>query len=148
MTKPVRAVVENCSLAEAAQAMLANNIGCLLVTDDHGKLAGIVTESDFAAKEKGIPFSLYRFPQILGQWMPPESVERMYAAARTRPVSEIMSRAVTSVSEDDSIDTVIRTMLRTGFHRIPVVANGIPAGMITRHDLLKLMIAGASETTP
>ncbi|MBM3736493.1 MAG: CBS domain-containing protein [Acidobacteria bacterium] len=40
MTHPVRTVREDCTLEDAARCMLAHNIGCLPVTDSHGKLAG------------------------------------------------------------------------------------------------------------
>ncbi|MBM3767093.1 MAG: CBS domain-containing protein, partial [Acidobacteria bacterium] len=59
MTHPVQTVREDCTLEIAARTMLEHNIGCLLVTDTKGELAGIVTESDFAAKEKAVPFTVY-----------------------------------------------------------------------------------------
>lgn len=141
MTHPVRTVREDCTLEEAARCMLAYGIGCLPVTTPEGRLAGILTESDFAAKEKGIPFSLYRFPQVFGDWLPKQGVERMYAAARSRQVSEFMSRTVAFVDVTDDLETVIARMQKTGFHRLPVVADGLPAGIISRHDLLRLIVA-------
>ncbi|HUX11108.1 MAG TPA: CBS domain-containing protein, partial [Terriglobia bacterium] len=92
MLTPVITVEECCSLEEAAKIMLDRNVGGLPVVDGRGELCGIVTESDFVAREKGIPFSLYRFPQMFGEWMPHEHVERIYEAARRRAVREIMSR--------------------------------------------------------
>jgi CBS domain-containing protein len=145
MTHPVRTVREDCTLEEAARTMLASKIGCLPVTDAAGRLAGILTESDFAAKEKGIPFSLYRFPQVFGDWMPREGVEEMYAAARSRRVGEFMSRNVASVDAADDLETVIGRMLKTGYHRLPVVADGIVVGIIARHDLLRLMVPNAAR---
>lgn len=141
MTYPVHTVAEDCTLQDAARTMLGHNIGCLPVTNSEGILTGILTESDFAAKEKGIPFSLYRFPQVFGEWMPKRGVEKMYAAARSRHVREFMSRGVTSVDVADDIEAVITKMQKAGFHRIPVVAGGKPVGIITRHDLLRLMMA-------
>ncbi|MBX9603568.1 MAG: CBS domain-containing protein [Bryobacteraceae bacterium] len=141
MTHPVRTVGEDCTLEDAARCMLAHNIGCLPVTNSDGKLAGILTESDFAAKEKGIPFSLYRFPQVFGDWLPKQGVEKMYAAARSRQVSEFMSRAVACVDVEDGLEIVLTKMQKTGFHRLPVVSGGLPVGIIARHDLLRLMVA-------
>ena len=46
MTKNVTMVEEHTNLREAAQHMLEHKVGCLPVIGD-GKLAGIVTESDF-----------------------------------------------------------------------------------------------------
>lgn len=142
MTQPVHTVRETSFLEESARLMLDRNIGCLPVIDAAGKLVGILTESDFAAKERGIPFSLYRFPQVFGEWMPKRGVEKMYAAARTRQVADFMSRNVVTVQVDADLETVLSTMQKTGFHRIPVVADGAPVGIIARHDLLRLMVNG------
>jgi CBS domain-containing protein len=148
MLTPVITVNEDCSLEDAAKIMLDRNIGGLPVVDNRGDLCGIVTESDFVAKEKGIPFSIYRFPQMFGEWMPHEHVERIYEAARRRAVCEIMSRNVITVTESDPIETVLEKMLHCGLHRLPVVRDHKPVGIVTRHDLLRLMLRhfpGAGE---
>ena len=146
MLTPVITVDEDCSLEEAAKMMLDRNVGGLPVVDDRGELCGIVTESDFVAREKGIPFSLYRFPQMFGEWMPHEHVERIYEAARRRAVREIMSREVITVTEVDTIETVLEKMLKCGLHRLPVVRDRKPVGIVTRHDLLRLMLRQWSDT--
>ena len=141
MLVPVITVDEDCSLEEAAKIMLDRNIGGLPVIDDQGNLCGIVTESDFVAKEKGIPFSIYRFPQMFGEWMPHEHVERIYESARRRVVREIMSRDVISVTEVDTIETVLEKMLKGGIHRLPIVRDRKPVGIVTRHELLRVMLS-------
>ena len=145
MTHPVRTVREDCTLEDAARAMLDHNIGALPVTNSEGKLTGILTESDFAAKEKGIPFTLYSFPQVFGEWLPKQGVELMYAAARSRRVSDFMSRAAECLDPADEIEAVITKMLKTRFHRLPVVDEGFPVGIIARHDLLRLMVANCGK---
>ncbi len=140
MATPVHVVDESCSLEEAARKMLTYKIGCLPVVNADGQLTGIVTESDFAAKEKGVPFSLYRFPQVFGEWMPKQGVENMYAAARSRTVGEVMTRHVVILDADDGLEAVLEKMLRTGYHRLPVTSGGVPIGIVARHDLLRLMV--------
>lgn len=140
MLTPVVTIHEGSSLEEAAGIMLEHNIGGLPVVDDRGELCGILTESDFVAKEKGIPFSIYRFPQMFGEWMPSEHIERIYEAARRRAVRDIMSRNVITVTEVDTLETVLEKMLKCGLHRLPVVRSKKPVGIVTRHDLLRLML--------
>lgn len=140
MCTPVITVDEACSLEEAANIMLDRNIGGLPVVDDRGELSGIVTESDFVAKGKGVPFTIYRFPQIFGEWMPHEHVERLYQSARRRKVHEVMSRNVITVTEVDTVETVLEKMLKCGLHRLPVVRDRKPVGIVTRRDLLRLML--------
>lgn len=140
MTAPVEVITADTSLEAAATLMLDKGIGCLPVVDSEGRMIGIITESDFAGREQGIPFSLYKYPQVFGEFVPKSGVEKMYEAARTRTVSEFMHRAVASVEETDELETVIKTMQKTGYHRIPVLNNGKPVGIVSRHNLLRLMV--------
>lgn len=140
MTKPVHTVEEGCSLEAAAQTMLLTHIGCLPVTDRLGHLLGIVTDSDFNEKEMGVPFALYRHPQIFGQWVSKDGIEKMYADARTRKVNEVMSTTVSTVQATDSLEKVVDRMLKTGHRRMPVMSEGTLVGIVSRHDLLKVML--------
>jgi CBS domain-containing protein len=139
MSRPVTIIHEDCTLEDAAKVMLKENIGGLPVVDSNGKLAGMITESDFLAKEHGIPFSRIYAPQLFGEWMTKEGVEKAYEAARNNTVKKIMTRSVVTVSEEDSLEDVITMMLENRVHRIPVIREGVPVGMISRHDLLKLV---------
>lgn len=139
MTAPVYVIAAGRSLEDAAGLMLAHRIGCLPVTDSQDNLVGILTESDFAARQHGIPFSLYRYPQVFGQWMPKHGVEKMYAAARSRHVGDFMSQPAVHVDAEADLAMVLDTMLNSGYHRLPVVSGGKVVGIIARHDLLRLM---------
>jgi CBS domain-containing protein len=144
MVSPVVTVREDCALEEAAKLMFERNVGCLIVVNEQGDACGIVTESDFAAKEKAIPFSVARFPQVLGEWMPTEGVERVYSAARRIKVRDIMTRDLVTLNEDDTLETVLKRMLETGYHRLPILKGRKPMGMVGRHDLLKLFLTRVS----
>ncbi len=67
MMAPVITVAEEYLLEEAAKIMLNHNIRGLSVVHEGNDLCGVPTGSDFVAKEKGIPFSAYRFPQMFGE---------------------------------------------------------------------------------
>ena len=139
MSHPVITVRENDSLETAARLMLDKKIGCVPVVDEQGKTRGIVTESNFTAKSKGIPFSTFRAPQLLGHWLSGAGVERIYNAARKTPVKEIMTAPVVSVGEGDSVNKVVELMLKHDINRVPVLRDGIPIGIVARHDLLRLL---------
>ncbi|GAB4412373.1 MAG: CBS domain-containing protein [Bryobacter sp.] len=145
MAAPALTLPPTASLEDAAQLMLAQRVGCVLIANEEGKMLGILTQSDFAARNEGVPFSLYKFPKLFGEFVPEQNIEGLYARARKVPVGEIMSRAVASVKADDDVEVVVKTMLRTGYHRLPVVENGKPVGVIGRHDLLRLMAAGGGN---
>ncbi len=139
MVHPVIVVSEQTPLVEVARLMLENHLGGIPVINVHGSLCGIITESDFAAKEKGIPFSTFRAPQLFGQWVGEEKVEQLYESARSLPAGAVMTRRVVTVTEDEPVESVIDKMLTHDINRIPVVRDGVPVGIVTRHDLLKLM---------
>lgn len=141
MAQPVVTVREDATLDEAARLMLQHRIGCLPVVDEHGVLRGIVTESDFTGEEQTLPFSAYRAPKLFGQWASKQEIEAALEAGRSLIVREIMSAPVETVQEDDPIGDVVERMLRHDINRIPVVRDGVPVGIIARHDLLR-MIAG------
>ena len=140
MVKPVVVVQEETTLEEIARIMLESRIGGLPVVDRDGKLVGIVTESDFAAKECGIPFSLVRAPQLFGTWMSREGVEHLYATARTLTARDIMQTRLITVTEDDTLEHVLQAMMRHDVNRVPVVRGRIPVGIVARRDLLRLML--------
>ena len=58
MTQPVVSIHRKTPLSEIARTMVDRRIGCVPVVDELGKLRGIVTLTDFAAKEHGVPFSI------------------------------------------------------------------------------------------
>ena len=139
MRRPAIVINEDRTLEDAAMVMLEEDVGGLPVVDSSGKLVGIITESDFSAKEHGIPFSRIYAPQLFGEWMSKEGVEKAYLAARSNIVKKIMTKSVVTASEEDSLEEVITKMLENRVHRIPVIRGGVPVGMISRHDLLKLV---------
>lgn len=139
MSAPVVTVGTDTNLEEVARLMLDRQIGAVPVVGPDGRLVGIVTESDFSAKERPVPFSFLRLPSVLGHWLP-DAVEEVYEAARAVKAAEIMTRNAVTVSEDDLLKEAIRRMCEHDVHRLPVVRGRVPVGMITRHDLLRLML--------
>lgn len=140
MVQPVLTVGRGTSLAEIARLMLDHEFGCAPVVDEDGRLCGIVTESDFAAKERGVPFSTLRLPEVFNRWMPSREIERLYEAARTITAGEIMSTDLVVAAEDTPVDDVVRQMLDRDVNHVPVTRDGVPVGIISRHDLLRMMI--------
>jgi len=141
MTASVIVVKVDQTLEQAARLMLDNNIGGIPVVDDRGKVLGIVTESDFSAKEHAIPFSRIYAPQLFGEWMSKEGIEKAYEAARKITVDKIMSAPVVTISPEDTVTEAVRKMLEHRIHRLLVTQHDVPAGIVSRHDLLKLVVS-------
>jgi CBS domain-containing protein len=139
MTTPVITVRESTPLDEAARTMLDRGIGSLVVVGPDQTIRGILCESDYTAKETGIPFSAFSSPQVLGCWIGHEGLERAYREAAHRTVRGIMSHPIYTVAPDAHLEEVLELMLERGVRHVPVVENGKPVGIVTPHDLLRLM---------
>ena len=141
MTVPVVTVKAEQTLEEAAQLMLDKHVGGIPVVDDEGKVIGMVTESDYSAKEHAIPFSRIYAPQLFGEWMSEEGIEKAYEAARNITVDKIMTAPVITISPEDTLAEAVRKMLERRIHRVVVAEDGVPVGIVSRHDLLKLVVS-------
>ncbi|AMA75893.1 signal transduction protein [Thermus parvatiensis] len=139
MVTPVVTVPLGTTLDEVARLMVEKRIGSVLVVNGEGRLVGIVTESDFL-KEKGIPFSLYRAPMLLGRFLAQDQLERIFQEAKRTKVEEIMSHPVHAVAPEDPLSRVLELMLLYDINHVPVVEGGKPIGIISRFDLLRLLL--------
>jgi CBS domain-containing protein len=146
MTQPVVTVRPETSLIEVAQTMVDHRIGCVPVTDAQGRLRGIVTLTDFAAKKCGVPFSIENLPRIFNRLLPWEAIERVREEARTTTAREILITEVITAAEGTPVGEVAKQMLRYDIDHIPVVREGVPVGIVSRHDLLRMIVRQAGAT--
>jgi nucleotide-binding universal stress UspA family protein/predicted transcriptional regulator len=148
MATPAIVAGEETPLVELVATMVTEGIGCLPIVDSEDRLVGIVTESDFVGDDDGVPFAAYQVPQFFRLHLTEEDLERIYAAGRVLTAAQIMSRPVVSVAEDEPVGAVVARMLDRNLKRIPVVRHGTPVGIVTRRDLLKLLIPPPEEASP
>lgn len=146
MVSPVITVKSNNTLEHVAKIMIKNRIGCLPVVDNEGKMLGIITEAEFTAEKSTFPFSRVNAPKLFGKWMLKENIEDMYKSAKTMKAEEIMNTSYVYVDKDDSVFDLLNIMIDNNVFRVPVLKDGKPVGIITRHDLLKLIIDSGHQT--
>ena len=139
MRTPVVSIHESTSLEEAARAMLDHDLRGIPVVNQQGKICGFLSVSDFVIKDKYFVFGRQHVPQLFGNYIPREGIEELYEQARTNPVSDIMSRDVVYVTEDEPVEKVLELMLYRDLNRIPVVRDDVPVGIIARYDVLKMI---------
>lgn len=139
MSSPPITVTEETLLPEVARIMQERNIGAVIVVDQSGRMAGLITETDFATVASSIPFSLRRAAVIFGAKAPSaQELEAIYAEARKLAAADVMSRDVVTATENEPVGNVIRRMLDRDLKHVPVVRDGVPVGMLARHDVVKL----------
>ena len=110
MTKEVLAVAPEDTLGEAAQKMVALDVGSAVVLD-FGRLIGILTERDLMRATAGRTHS---------------------SEARVR---EWMTADPVTATEDTSVEDAARTMLDAGFRHLPVIADGRAVGLVSIRDV-------------
>jgi len=134
MTRNVISVASGDTVLKAARLMLQNRISGLPVVDAAGGLVGIVTEGDFLRRsEIG---TQRRRPKWLEFLIGPGRLADEYTHAAGRKVDEVMTADPATVSEGDSLETVVELMERRRIKRLPVLREGRIVGIVSRANLL------------
>jgi CBS domain-containing protein len=114
MTRDLKVVIPGDSLSRAAQIMREADVGIVPVVDDEGsrRLRGVITDRDIAIRH-------------VADGHDTDCV-----------VADHMSDRLTSVSPDDDVEDVLRTMQREQVRRLPVVEDGDRlVGLIAQADI-------------
>lgn len=147
MVSPVVVAREETTLAELADTMLEHRFGGIPIVDEAGVLVGIVTESDFVGRKERVPhaFPTEQLPSVLDEWVERGRFEQIVRDARARPAREAMSAPVVTAGEDEAVQEVVERMIEHDIGRVPVVRDGKPVGIVSRHDVLKLVARGGAK---
>ncbi|MEX0746322.1 MAG: CBS domain-containing protein [Phycisphaeraceae bacterium] len=143
MVKDVVSVGPEASVKEAAALMLERRISGLPVVDGGGRILGVVSEGD-----------LIRRPEIgtdqakaswLHFFLSDEQRARDFVKSHGRKVREVMTQPAIGVPSDAPLTEVVRLMERHRVKRLPVVERGRLAGLVTRADLLRALVARQAQ---
>jgi CBS domain-containing protein len=139
MTTPVVTVPPTMTIKELAGLFRDRRIGGVPVVDED-RLVGIVTEGDLMAMDADIEmphfFELFDSIIYLGsQKKFKEQLEKASAAT----VAQLMTDDVKSVAPDDEARVAATLMHKHRFDRVPVVEGEAVVGIVTRHDIMKIL---------
>lgn len=114
----VTTTTPDAKLQEVARMLAERRIGAVVVVDDGGKVAGILSERDLvrAIAERG-------------------------AACLGEPASRIMTRGVVTCTPADTVDHVMSKMTAGRFRHLPVVESEQLVGIVSIGDAVKHHIA-------
>ncbi len=143
MTRNVISVKTEESILTAVRLMLQNRISGLPVVDASGALVGIVTEGDFL--RRGEIGTTRQRPKWLEFLLGPGRLADEYVRTSGRKVAEVMTPNPSTVTEDDSLDTVVKLMERRRIKRLPVTRNGQLIGIVSRANLMHALASLARE---
>jgi len=112
------------SLAQTSQQLSVRRIGSVLVLDEDGGVAGIVSERDLV-----------------------RALASHGAKAMELEAKQVMTREVVTCDPDDSIDQVMETMTQGRFRHLPVVRHGELLGLVSIGDVVKARLEEARHET-
>lgn len=138
MSSPVVTIRDGETLFAATSLMLDKGIGSLPVMSEQGHLLGMITKSDFVAREKSFPFSRDRAPQLLGHWLKADA-EAIYEMAKNEPVTTVMHKNPIYMAEDDLVKTFLEKIISNDITHAPILRDGELVGIVAQMDLLKIM---------
>lgn len=109
------------TLRDMVKEMLGRSIGSLLVLNDDGSLAGIITERDF----------LHNVAKYPDTW-------------ETVRIGDVMIKKVLSATADETLDEVMSRMTKQRVRHMPVVESNKVIGILSIGDII---FASLDETT-
>ena len=137
MTHQVITVGPETPVVEAANKMLNHHISGLPVVDVTDKLIGIISEGDFIRRaEIGTQRERGRWLRLL---VGPGRIASDFVHERGRKVGEIMTPNPVTITEDTSLEEIVRTIEQRNVKRLPVVRRDQLVGIVTRSNLLQVV---------
>ena len=105
-------------LKDIAERLAARKIGAIVIVGEGGRVAGIISERDVVrlVAERG-------------------------ATALTIPVSEAMTRTVSTCNESSTLDELMSQMTTGRFRHLPVIEDGALVGLVSIGDVVKYHVA-------
>src|ERR1700686_2380733 len=143
MTRQVITITTDAPIVDAANTMLDKHISGLPVVDQAGMLVGIVSQGDFIRRaEIGTQRKRGRWLKFL---LGPGKVASDFVHERGRKVGEIMTLDPCTVTEDATLEDVVRLMEQNKVKRLPVMRGDRLVGIVTRSNLLQAVAELARE---
>jgi CBS domain-containing protein len=118
----VHGVAAGASVIDAIRSMADNHVGALLVMEG-SRLAGIVSERDYARK-----------------------VVLQGRSSATTAVREIMSAPVVTAAPDDTVEHAMRLMTDRRIRHLPVLQGDRIVGVVSIGDLVRSIIDAQRST--
>lgn len=136
MTRNVITATPTMNVRNAALLLRANDISGLPVIDDDGKLCGMLTEGDLMRRVGN------NCASAVGGTLKHDDRHGLnsYIQIYGWSVGEAMSRDVISVTPDTDVGRIGGLMLSHKIKRVPVISDHRLVGIVSRCDLLNLII--------
>jgi CBS domain-containing protein len=146
MTKELITVSPDTEIVQATKLLLENRINGIPVTDETGKLVGILCQSDLIAQQKKLPIpSFFTFLDGLITLTSMKQIEKQVQKIAAITVAQAMTPNPVTVQPETDIETVAALMVDKNFHTIPVVDKEKLVGIVGKEDVLKTLIPASDS---
>ncbi len=141
MTRELITVSPETEIVHATKLLLENRINGVPVTDESGKLVGILCQSDLIAQQKKLPIpSFFTFLNGLIPMTSMKQIEKQVQKITATTVVQAMTKNPVTVQPDTDIEKVAALMVDNNFHTIPVVDGGKLVGIVGKEDILRTLM--------
>ncbi len=141
MTKELITVSPETEIVHATKLLLENRINGVPVTDETGKLVGILCQTDLIAQQKKLAIpSFFTFLNGFIALTSMKQFEKQVQKIAATTVTQAMTPSPVTVRPDTGIEEVAALMVDNNFHTIPVVGEGKLVGIVGKEDILRTLI--------
>ena len=141
MTRELITISPETEIVHATKLLLENRINGVPVTDETGKLVGILCQSDLIAQQKKLPIpSFFTFLNGLIPMTSMKQLEKQVQKITATPVAQAMMKNPVTVQPDTDIEEVAALMVDNNFHTIPVMDGGKLVGIVGKEDILRTLM--------
>ncbi|MDQ7000319.1 MAG: CBS domain-containing protein [Mariprofundus sp.] len=129
------------SVEDIAKRLAEENLTGMLVVDDDKRLFGLITESDLIDQQKNlhVPTAVALFDMVipLGESRFEQELKRMQAMT----AEDLAQTNVVTVGVDADLGEIAAVMADEKVHHLPVMDGESVVGMISKHDVIKALVA-------
>ena len=142
MTPYVLKVSEDMSVAEAAGYLVDHRISGCGVTDESGKLVGVLSLSDVAdsAASGGDRLDAGFYARGFEAELDHPDLERLHETDGALTVGDVMTRELYAVSSDTPVPEIAKRLIEMRVHRLLVIDDHELLGIVTTSDMMGLLV--------
>ena len=126
---------------DIAKRLADENLTGMLVVDDDRHLFGLITESDLIDQQKNlhVPTAVALFDMVIpvGESRFEQELKRMQAMT----AEDLARTSVVTVPADADLGEIAAVMADEQVHHLPVMDGEAVVGMISKHDVIKALVA-------
>jgi CBS domain-containing protein len=144
MIMDVVSVSPDHSVRHAARMMLDHRISGLPVIDDARRVVGIITEGDLMRRSE---FGARALAPIDRHFTTAENRAGAYVKSHSWKVADVMTSDPVKVDEETALPRIAALMAERGIKRVPVMSGDHLVGIVSRAELLRVLITSKLDAT-